>query len=197
MRDYCPHCQYPLRTCVCHAIEIFQAPVQLVILQHPNETLHAKNTARLIRLCLPDTLIVAGKTVADFDNIRQLCQSRNAAVIYPAETSFSLEQELEVFKQNTPDILILLDGSWRQAFGLWHANPWLQALPQWRFSEAPDSRYGIRHTKLDFSLSTLEAAAYVLALGYRVNSDNLLQLQDAMQQHWQGPSEHRRNHCAN
>lgn len=90
--------------------------------------------------------------------------------------------------------LVFLDGSWRQAKGLWLAHPWLQKLPSFHFSANPASAYAIRHTDGEHHLSTLEAVAYSLATGYGTDTAALLRLQHAMQAHWQGPACHRRGH---
>ena len=49
-RSYCPRCDYPDRTCLCHAIDRTGYSTRLTILQHPSEAGHAKNTSRLITL---------------------------------------------------------------------------------------------------------------------------------------------------
>ncbi|QPG05653.1 DTW domain-containing protein [Salinimonas marina] len=91
MRPYCSTCDFPVSTCVCSAIESISCPVKLIILQHHKEAGHAKNTARLVPLVIPDTLIVAGSQPEDFYPAQQLCEHYQSAVIYPSPGSQPIE----------------------------------------------------------------------------------------------------------
>ena len=195
MRDYCKHCHYPKTTCVCDAITRIHSPVEIVILQHNKETAHAKNTARLVKLCIPETDIVIGNT-AQCDAIETLSHeiaSRRAALIYPTDNSIPIES---TYTDDNPtsgiETLVFIDASWRQALAMFRSIPWLQCLPAFHFSDAPTSRYDIRHTKLSYSLSTLEAVQYCLTTGWGIDAKGLASAQDKLISHWQGPSHHRR-----
>lgn len=191
MRQYCNVCSYPTSTCLCEFVNAQQAPADIIILQHERETLHAKNTARLVLLTLSNSTMVSGKTASDFDKIAETVTNSKAALIYPGDNSQPLEST--AFTAGQFNTLIFLDGSWRQAYALYSMLPWLWNLPQWHFRHAPQSEYLIRHTSVDNSLSTLEAVAYSLQAGYNAQTKNLLSLQNAMQANWQGPTQHRRN----
>ncbi|WP_218353667.1 tRNA-uridine aminocarboxypropyltransferase [Alteromonas lipotrueiana] len=188
MRRYCSHCHFPVSTCVCNQVIPIKSPVRFIILQHHKEAGHAKNTARLIPLVIPDTLIVTGNSEEDFLPAKQLASQYRCGLLYPGSHSQPIESE--TFANERPRQLVLLDGSWRQAYGLFQKLEWLRALPAWHFSQAPSSAYRIRHTEKSYSLSTLEAAAYSLKQGYQCNSDPLLRLQESMQSFWQGPAAH-------
>ena len=191
MRHYCSACRYPLKTCVCSAAETIVSDVQFLIIQHNKEANHAKNTARLTCLALPATgIIISGTDDMTQQLSAYLQHSRSPAVIYPSENSVALESGA---RDGQHDLYILLDGSWKQAFGLWKSLPQLHSLPQYHFENAPPSEYEIRHTKFDKSLSTLEAVAFTLTTVSDSPAGPLYRLQQKFQSFWQGPQAHRRN----
>ncbi|MEG3765784.1 tRNA-uridine aminocarboxypropyltransferase [Alteromonas sp. 14N.309.X.WAT.G.H12] len=190
MRQYCKQCHFPASTCLCFAIQPIQSSVKVLVIQHPKEVHHAKNTVRLLKLSLQN-LVVLIENQDDFKTqlTHYLNLANYPAIIYPSPTSSPLEQ----MNNNTPhDLLILFDGSWRQAYGLWCRHKQLHLLPQYHFSAPPNSTYTIRHTQRDNSLSTLEAVAYTLSHTDRCDVRPLYNLQDAMQLQWQGPANHQR-----
>lgn len=190
MRQYCKQCHYPANTCLCFAIQTIESSVKVLIIQHPKEVDHAKNTVRLLKLSLKNLVVL----IENQDNFKSqlthyLNLANHPAIIYPSTTSLPLEKI-----NNSPlhDLLILLDGSWRQAYGLWCRHTRLHPLPQYHFSAPPNSNYTIRHTPRDNSLSTLEAVAYALSQTDVCDVSPLYHLQDAMQLQWQGPLHHQR-----
>ena len=194
MRPYCPRCKYPLTTCLCNAVQTLQSPVSIVILQHVKEIGHAKNTARLVKLCMEKCWLVnTGDSEAVEQLKKRLAHSRSA-LIYPSETSKEMEARTSDFVSAHYETLVFLDGSWRQAFALFKSYPWLAQLPQWHFASPPPNQYHIRHTDKTASVSTLEAVAYSLEVGYHFNGEPLRKVQAALLAHWQGPETHRRQH---
>ena len=190
MRQYCSNCQYPITTCDCSVIRRVECPLSISIIQHPKEVTHAKNTARLIALCLNNVSVVVSNNDEHMTSLRTRCETLPTALLYPGRDSHSWEQTTA--SDHALAHLIVLDGSWRQAFGLWQQHTWLQALPAYHFSSAPPSDYAIRHTDDTAHLSTLEAVAYALSSRFNTDVTPLYQLQRRMQDCWQGPPEHRR-----
>ncbi len=190
MRDYCEHCHYPQSQCLCDAATALTVSADISILQHPKERRHAKNTARLVALCLPHTHLVGSDDEAAVSEFRSRCRDKKTAVIYPAADSTPIEHP------GSPvgafDHWVFLDGSWKQAFALYKQFAFLQILPAYHFSAAPVSHYTIRHTQIGKSLSTLEAVAYCLQQAGNDGADALLRVQQALVDRWQGPAEHRR-----
>lgn len=148
-RAVCPRCERPASTCLCATLP---APplghrIRLLILQHPAEAGHAKNTAALLALGLQQVRLLRGEV---FD--AELA-TPGTALLYPGEAGAAVPADIRQ--------LILLDGSWRQSRRLLAANPWLNALP--RFSLPPQpSRYAIRRAHRPGQLSTLEACLHAL-----------------------------------
>lgn len=184
MRSYCTQCHYPTKTCLCEAIQPIAVPIKVVVLQHPDEVGHAKNTVRLMQLAMPKSLTVAvGITPEDFSDVQQQIDIDNTVVIYPSPSSQGMESDKQ-WKCENPDTILLLDGSWRKAFSLWQNNPWLHEIRQWHFESIPDNRYHIRKTDKENSLSTLEATAYCLQQRYHVDTAPLMSLFDHFVNQW-------------
>lgn len=190
MRDYCEHCQYPQSQCICDAVVPFMVAPQISIIQHPKERRHAKNTARLVTLCLPHTQLVSSDDAPAMRSLEALCGAKNTALVYPAATSRPIEHERSAI--STINHWVFLDGSWKQAFALYQQLPFLKRLPSYHFDNAPASHYTIRHTQVEQSLSTLEAVAYCLRQTGEQEADRLLSLQQALVDRWRGPASHRR-----
>lgn len=191
MRAYCKHCHYPVSTCVCSAINTVSVDLGITVIQHPKEASHAKNTVKLLQLCMPHIEVVSS---TDQDGIRDLqlrCDSQSSAVIYPNQNSCALESIPKHGKSQLQHI-ILLDGSWRQAFGIMQQHQWLQALPSYHFDDPHPSEYRIRHTSVTHALSTLEAAAFCISKLRGINVSTLYRAQEKLQSFWQGPPSHRR-----
>lgn len=157
-------------------------PITLLVLQHPTETKHPKNTLRLLSLCIPQTRIVIGESLQDFAALaQQVAHAPNDYwLIYPNSKSVALE-DAQVDSMPRPQHLILIDATWRKAFKIWQLNPWLAQLPSFHFDSPPNSRYSIRKTNIAHGLSTLEAAAYALECRFNIDTFSLLDLFGHMQ----------------
>ncbi|HEY8880195.1 MAG TPA: tRNA-uridine aminocarboxypropyltransferase [Roseateles sp.] len=151
-RAVCPRCARPASTCLCATLpRPLAVRTELLVLQHPAEAGHAKNSAAFLTLGLnPAARLLRGEV---FD---PALAAPGTALLYPGEGE-------TVLAPASVNRLILLDGSWRQSRRLLAANPWLAALP--RLSLPPQaSRYAIRRAHRPGQLSTLEAGLHALAL---------------------------------
>ncbi|HCD15091.1 MULTISPECIES: tRNA-uridine aminocarboxypropyltransferase [Shewanella] len=160
-RRYCEQCGYPETACVCTAVSAIYPGSQLLVLQHPSEVEHAKNSVRLLQLAVPDTRVIVGETEADFAELRAelTTDSMPTFLLYPSDNS----QLLQADDSSEAVRLILLDGTWRKTLKMYRLNPWLQALPQRHLPLAVPTAYRIRKANRSDSLSTLEAAAAALS----------------------------------
>jgi DTW domain-containing protein YfiP len=140
----------------------------VLILQHPMETANAKNSARLLHLCLPGSRLVAGEV---FDNLDALLAGpRRPVLLYPdtpgdraagiAPPPFDPAAD---GAPGNPVLLVVLDATWRKSRKMLYLNPALQALPRLALRDVPASHYLIRKAHAPGQLSTLEATAYALA----------------------------------
>jgi len=187
-RPICVSCGYPKRTCLCAWIKPITVPLNIIVLQHPKEAKHAKNTVRLLTLGLTKITVLQGEVTEDWEELvkKVTNQPQNYSLVYPHQQSISIES-LSSPEQNTRYFpvnhnVIFIDASWRKALKIWHLNPWLQLCSSWHFSTPPDNRYHIRHTTQKCSLSTLESVAYVLELTHCIDCKSLHTLFSKMQQ---------------
>ena len=187
MRKRCPKCSYPVQTCLCHAVQSVANHTEVIILQHPKESVHAKNTVRLLSLSLANITTWVGKTAADFIELQHYLAITPAktAVIYPSEYSVELPR---ITNNHTYTIerVIFIDASWKQAFGIWQNNLWLNEYPFYKLPPSHTGQYTIRRSHLDYSLSTLEAVALTLEYTEQLDTTPLLTLLNSFTKQWQG-----------
>jgi DTW domain-containing protein YfiP len=182
-RIKCHHCEYPQSVCICDLLCTVCSTQKIIILQHPSEAKHAKNSAKLIHLCVPNSEIWVGETPEDFSPLIDWVNSQkeSACLVYPSENSKPLEKKTNQ-ERNAPPAFILLDATWRKAYKLWKMNPWLHSLPAWHFDQPPASLYKIRKTSVTAGLSTLEALAYTLQLTQNIDNSPMLRTFIQMQE---------------
>jgi DTW domain-containing protein YfiP len=186
-RLMCEQCGYPQVNCLCAWVKPIDAPINIIILQHPTEAKHAKNTVRLLALGLNNVKVLQGESPADFTKlIKSVTHSvHQYNVCYPHAKSIAIEtlktQSIAGQSVDLGQTLILIDASWRKALKMWHLNPWLHSLNSWHFANPPSNQYQIRHTTQKNSLSTLESVAYVLELIHNTDCSPLHQLFQQMQ----------------
>ena len=152
---------------------------QLVVLQHPSEVKHAKNSVRLLPLSLTHVQVIVGENEQDFAELKAWLHKQNKPVylLYPSEQS----QDLGHAEKEEDAILIVLDGTWRKAHKMLMLNPWLLDFTHLSITPIRPSNYIIRKASRSDSLSSLEAAAFgIHALEPEVDISPLLNLFDAM-----------------
>lgn len=157
-RPTCSRCQRPLSRCLCALIPDLDSQTRLLILQHPSETAHALNTARLAALGLRNAELQVGEV---FDQLPQWLTrpGYQACLLFPGEAAIPLQPRQA---GELPLLLVVPDGTWRKARKLLHLNPLLAALPRVSLSDAPVSRYRLRKAPEVGALSTIEAIVSAL-----------------------------------
>lgn len=192
MRVKCHRCHYPLKTCLCKYIAPVFNSIEVIVLQHPKEVGHAKNTVRLLQLSLQHIQCYPGKSAEDFIALQeQLKLSKGTtAVLYPAPEAVELTVTTCESDISNIERLIVLDGSWKQVFGMWKRNPWLNAFPFLCLPKNLEGQYGIRKTSVTNGLSTLEAVAHSLQCLEKTDVKPLYGLLDAFKQQWNNHIQH-------
>ena len=158
-RPRCERCQRPLDHCLCPLIPSLDSRTRVVLLQHPSESAHALNTARLAALGLVNAQLRVGEV---FDDLVELLQTPGyrPALLFPGEHAQVLTAYGEV--DHRPLLLIVPDGTWRKARKLLYLNPLLEALPRVTLGAVAPSRYRLRKAPEPGALSTLEAVVEAL-----------------------------------
>ncbi|MDZ7890522.1 MAG: tRNA-uridine aminocarboxypropyltransferase [Rhodoferax sp.] len=166
-RPTCPHCLRPQATCLCHLVVPTASACELLILQHPLEVRHAKNSARLLHLSVPGSRIVVGEAFDEVALQALLPGPRTTVLLYPPTQyeGHAAADLLEPKQLQHPETLrlVVLDATWRKSRKMLHLNPGLQRLPRLALSDVPAGRYSIRKAHAPGQLSTLEATCAALA----------------------------------
>lgn len=93
--------------------------------------------------------------------LETIMTSKNTLLLYPSKDS----KPIELLDANEGSFnLILLDGTWPQAKGMYASSPLLQKLTTVRLVMSRISTYVIRTQPMEGCLSTLETAAEALAI---------------------------------
>lgn len=162
----CTHCLRPQSACICHLVTPVVQATEVLILQHPMETHHAKNSARLLHLSLPGSRMVVGEQLEPGAWERATAVPKYTVLLYPAtatvgQTPAPSPDAIQI--QNLAQIrLVVIDATWRKSRKMLHLNQVLQQLPRLTLNEVPDSRYRIRKAHQPGQLSTLEATCAAL-----------------------------------
>jgi DTW domain-containing protein YfiP len=152
-RPRCQYCQRPSSHCLCPLIPSLTSETQVLILQHPSETAHALNTARLAALGLRSAKLVVGEVVS------VPADERNNYLLFPGDDAIQLES---LTRGEKPLRLVVPDGTWRKARKMLHLNPELATLPRVSLPTGLVSRYRLRKAPAPGALSTLEAIVTAL-----------------------------------
>jgi DTW domain-containing protein YfiP len=170
-RATCATCLRPQATCICGAVVPVSSEVEVLVLLHPMESANAKNSGRLLNLCLRGSRLVTGETFAPGELEALLYDGgRQPVLLYPETKG---DESLGIAAPPAPDPvllaspgrvrLVVLDATWRKSRKMLYLNPALQRLPRMALDDVPASAYRIRKAHAPHQLSTLEAAAYALA----------------------------------
>jgi len=131
---------------------------------------NAKNSARLLHLCVPGSRLLVGETFDDAELDAALhADGRTPLLLYPhtpAEATLGLPspRPLDGAPLQAPERLrlVLLDATWRKSRKMLYLNSALQGLPRLALQGLPASAYRIRKAHGPDQVSSLEAAAHAL-----------------------------------
>ena len=133
--------------------------MEIVVLQHPKESRHPMNTARILKLGLTNCQIMTGEDFSHHQPLQTLLKTRRCFLLFPKSEAID---SLALKKTEQPEVVIILDGTWKKARKIYHRNPALQQLPAITINHDQPSNYRIRKVPGDTALSTVEAAVILL-----------------------------------
>lgn len=166
-RAVCAGCLRPQATCICRFVTPTATACEVLILQHPLEAHHAKNSARLLHLSLPGSRLVVGEAFDDAALQALMPELRYTMLLYPPTdyAGHAAPAPLDAMQLADPHQLrlVVLDATWRKSRKMLHRSPTLQRLPRLALNEVPQGRYAIRKAHKPGQLSTLEATCAALA----------------------------------
>lgn len=164
-RAACPRCLRPQATCLCALVRPTAHRTEVLVLQHPQEQRHAKNSVTLLRLSLARCEVVVGERFAPgvLEALLQRpgCDTR---LLYPDVPAAPAPLSPEA-TPGAPLRLIVIDATWRKSLRMLLAHPALAALPRLSLdAPAPTHYRTIRAARRTDQVSTLEATVQALAL---------------------------------
>ena len=178
-RPVCERCLRPTRACWCACVQRIRSDVQVLILQHPMEVGHAKNTARLLHQCVQGSQLLVGESFehvvlnhwlhAPWPSCDRVGPVRTMPLYPPTPQDPQLPVlpppalPLEWLTQPQCLRLVVIDGTWRKSRKMLYLNPVLQQLPRLALKNVQQGRYAIRKAHAPDQLSSFEAAALALA----------------------------------
>ena len=166
-RSICPRCQRPEATCICSFVAPTAHATEVLILQHPLEQHHAKNSARLLHLSLPGSRMVVGEKFDEAALLALMAEPRTTVLLYPHTQYDGHATPSPIDSAQLADPtqvrLVVLDATWRKSRKMLHLSAALQRLPRLALADVPAPRYTIRKAHKPGQLSTLEATCAALA----------------------------------
>jgi DTW domain-containing protein len=160
-RATCAACLRAQSACICQWVRPLSSRVDLLILQHPLEVRNAKNSARLLHLCVSGSRLEVGEVFPDLHALLY-ADGRVPVLLYP-ETPGAPAAVPDAMHPPDRLRLVVLDATWRKSLKMLHVNPELQRLPRLALHDVPASAYRIRKAHAPHQLSSLEATALALA----------------------------------
>jgi len=130
-----------------------------LILQHPDETQHALNTARLAALGLVNSELLVGE---QFEGLEARWEGYTPWLLFPDAQAESLEHIKAKAGHSGKTMLVIPDGTWRKARKLLYLNPCVAALPRVSLPTGLSSRYRLRKAPAAGAVSTIEAIVAAL-----------------------------------
>lgn len=158
MRTYCKNCNKVLDACYCEKIHKFENQIKLIILQHPSETNHALNSARIAHLSFLNSELFIGEDFSQHEKLNHILKTNTCYLLFPGNGNQKVESIS--FEENMA--LIVIDGTWKKAKKIFFSSTNLHQINQIEFSNHYESRYKIRKEPKKSYLSTLEAVTFAL-----------------------------------
>ncbi|MGX9463183.1 tRNA-uridine aminocarboxypropyltransferase [Shewanella sp. A14] len=163
--------------CTCKHRQYLRTNVSFMLIMYNDEVLKPTNSGRLIADLIPDThaflwtrtnpnnamlALLSDPYYQPFLVFpQQYVENDQTIVEHISAESLSSQQG----QQKTP-LLVMLDGSWREAIKMYRKSPYLHQMPVLSFAPETLATYSLRKGSHDFQLGTAEVAALALAAAH-------------------------------
>ena len=176
--DRCGGCGLPPKLCTCAELPELDLPFDIILVRHVIERARGSNTGRLLRSLAPRHVAMIEHGVPDAA-IPETClcekiAGRRAHVLYPRDSHVLEDADLACDEQGQRAVLVLLDGSWRQARRMSRRVPGINQLAFARLPEGDATSWSLRRPRHAHMLCTLEAASRAVALAGDSDSANAM-----------------------
>ncbi len=178
--DRCPRCQVSKIYCICSAKPIARNELAALLLFSESEVLKPSNTGRLIGDTIANTYAFQWSRTEPDTQMLALLKHPDyfPLLLFPQQY---VDDRQRLVSQPLPDIgnkkllLILLDGSWREARRIFRQSPYLNSIPVLSIQPQQLSQYLLRSSENPSHLSTAEVATLAFSqLGYTQSANALL-----------------------
>ena len=168
--------------CTCQHREYINTQAHFMLVMYDDEVLKPTNSGRLIADVVPNTSAFlwsrkepSKEMVAAINNPKyQPMLIFPAKYAEPEQAVISHVSQCENTGEDKIPLLILLDGSWRQAIKMFRKSPYLHHLPLLSFTPETLATYELRKGSHDFQLSTAEVAALAFEAVDEPNNSRVL-----------------------
>ncbi|PKG75319.1 DTW domain-containing protein [Shewanella sp. GutCb] len=166
----CERCLLAKRYCTCAYRKLVNTQIAFMLIMYDDEVLKPSNSGRLIADIVPDThAYIWSRNEPNRKMLSVITDPKyQAYVVFPSEYAVENQPIAESIDQGalsegkTP-LLIVLDGSWREAIKMFRKSPYLHGLPMLSFSPKAAASYALRKGSRDFQLGTAEVASLAIA----------------------------------
>lgn len=177
----CPLCLLGEQFCTCAVRRQLQTQASFVLIMYDDEVLKPTNSGRLIADLIPNThAFIWSRTTPNAELLTLIHDPQyQVYLIFPAQYANAGQKvvnhiAMERLEPGKKPLLVMLDGSWREAIKIFRKSPYLQNLPMLSFSPETLATYALRKGSHDFQLGTAEVAALALsAMGEQGNGKAL------------------------
>ena len=157
----CSECRLPQRYCVCAQMQSTRVPFQIIVVRHPKERHKASNTAQIAKLCLRDLHIVDVPLSPRLP--QEFLPHAGDHILYPPDLGVPIAS-----KEDLPQRMYVIDGSWKQARKIYKKISVLQELAHISIKPRAIPPPRIRTPVHSYGMSTMEAISGALEFyGYQ------------------------------
>ncbi|WP_367989102.1 tRNA-uridine aminocarboxypropyltransferase [Vibrio sp. NTOU-M3] len=166
--ERCGYCQVSLEHCLCSVQPDIETSVAVMLIVSENEVFKPSNTGRLIADVVKESYVYQwSRTEPNADMLSLLTNENYAPMLVFPEDYIDDKQRLLTHnpitvEQGRKPLLILLDGSWREARRIYRKSAYLASLPVISITPQSISQYMMRKSENENHLSTAEVASLVL-----------------------------------
>ena len=159
--ERCSTCCMHETLCICALVPRLETRTRLQLIMHYREERKPTNTGQLAARCLQHSTISIVGDRAQPLTLAPVTDREQAILLFPADDAVPITR---FAASERPIVLIVPDGSWRQASKMRKRIPGLAAVPCVTLPEAGPTSYRLRAEVKEGGLATFEAIARALGI---------------------------------
>ncbi|XP_071844965.1 tRNA-uridine aminocarboxypropyltransferase 2-like [Apostichopus japonicus] len=169
-RSECNKCGRPSNVCLCPFLPANPIAIKssVFLVQHPREEKRRVRTDYLVKGCLPKEkcFVIKGKKFSPkrYPELEAICSNPNTIILFPGPKAVKITDVPELTDGAQGYNLIVVDGTWAQAKGIFWSNSVLHKPLQVQLNDVGPSEFVIRMQPTYGSLSTVESVALALSV---------------------------------